>query len=149
MPRGKFVFRNSDNSAVFSVKTDTFEPGDFIVIDGNLCKVMDYLAGKLRALSPNGIVEEVEAVKKQTRKGKQIQTIDKYEKRSKQKTINIGTVKNLQKFQIGVLGDMSEVKSGHRAPVCAIKLQSEKRKGRKQPKRNKNGLANPSTNETM
>lgn len=153
MPVGQFVIRSADNSAVFSVKTDTFEPDDFIVIDGNVCKVKDCEAGKLRAIRPNGIVEEIHAVKKQTRSGeaakKRIQTANRYEKRDAQKKLNIGTFKNLQKFQIGVLGDMSEVKSEHRAPVCAIKPQSEKRKGRKQPKRNKNGVANPSTNENV
>lgn len=153
MPVGQFVIRSTDNSAVFSVKTDTFEPDDFIVIDGNLCKVKDYECGKLRAVRMNGVVEEIDAMKKHTRSGevakKQIQTVDKYEKRDAQKTINVGTFKNLQKFHIDVLGDMSEVKSEHRAPVCAIKPQSEKRKGRKQPKRNKNGVANPSTNETV
>ena len=80
---------------------------------------------------------------------KQIQTAVRYEKRDTQKKLNVGTFKNLQKFQIGVLGDVSEVKSERRAPVCAIKPQSEKRKGRKQPKRNKNGVANPSNNKTM
>ena len=153
MPVGQFVIRSADNSAVYSVKTDTFEPNEFIVIDDNLCKVIDCVDGKLRAMRSNGIIEEVEAYKKQTRSGteakKQIQTADRYEKRDTQKKINIGTFKKLQKFQIGVLGDVSEVKSEHRAAVCAVKPQSEKRKGRKQPKRNKNGVANPSNNKTM
>ena len=153
LPVGQFFIRNSDNSAVFSVKTDTFEPDDLIVIDDNLCKVKDCVDGKLRAVRSNGIVEEVDAQKKQTRSGtdskKQIKTIGKYEKCDVQKTLSVGTFKNVQKFHIGVLGDMSEIKSERRALVCAIKPQSEKRKGRKQPKRNKNGVANPSTNETM
>ncbi|MDE5615674.1 MAG: hypothetical protein K2I81_02475 [Alphaproteobacteria bacterium] len=153
MPAGQFIIRSADNAAVFSVRTDTFEPNDFIVIAGTLCKVKDCVDGKLRAVCPNGIVEEIDAMRKQTRSGeaakKQIQTADRYEKRDAQKKLNVGTFKNLQKFQIGVLGDMSEIKSERRAPVCAIKPQSEKRKGRKQPKRNKNGVANPSTNETM
>lgn len=153
MPVGQFVIRSTDNSAVFSVKTNTFEPCEFIVISGNLYKVMDCMAGKLRAVSSNGIVEEIDAAKKQTRNGgeakKQILTVERYEKRDFQKKLNIGTFKNLQKFQISVLGDISEVKSENRAPVCAIKPQSEKRKGRKQPKRNKNGVANPSTNQAV
>ena len=153
MPAGQFIIRSVDNSAVYSVKTDTFEPNEFIVIDDNLCKVIDCVNGKLRAMRPNGVIEEVEAYKKQTRSGteakKQIQTAVRYEKRDTQKKLNVGTFKNLQKFQIGVLGDVSEVKSERRAPVCAIKPQSEKRKGRKQPKRNKNGVANPSNNKTM
>lgn len=153
MPVGQFIIRSADNSAVFSVKTDTFEPNDFIVIENSLCKVIDYKAGKLRAMHLNGVVEEINATKKQTRNGdvakKQIQTTERYEKRDTQKKLNIGTFKNLQKFHIGVLGDMSAVNTERRAPVCAIKPQSEKRKGRKQPKRNKNGMANPSTNKTM
>lgn len=153
MPVGQFVIRSADNSAVFSVKTDTFEPDDFIVIENNLCKVIDCAAGKLRAMRSNGIIEEIDAAKKQTRNGetakKQIQTTQRYEKRDAQKKLNIGTFKNLQKFQISVLGDMSEVNAEKRALVCAIKSQSEKRKGRKQPKRNKNGVANPSIDETV
>lgn len=153
MPAGQFIIRNADNSATFSINTSTFEKDDFIVIDGNVCKVMDCESGKLRAMRSNGLIEEVDAEKKKTRNGeaakKQIKTIGVYEKRDAQKKLNIITFKNLQKFQISVLGDMSEVKSEHRAPVCAIKPQSEKRKGRKQPKRNKNGVANPSTDETV
>lgn len=150
MPVGQFIIRSADNSAVFSVKTDTFEPDDYIVIDGNLCRVLDYESGKLRAMRSNGIIEEIDATKKQTRSGedakKQIKTTERYEKRDTQKKLNIGTFINLQKFHVGVLGDVSEVKSETRSQVCAIKPQSEKRKGRKQPKRTKNGMANPSTN---
>ena len=153
MPAGQFIIRNADNSAEFSINTSTFEKDDFIVIDGNVCKVMDCESGKLRAMRSNGLIEEVDAEKKKTRNGedakKQIKTIGVYEKRDAQKKLNIVTFKNLQKFQISVLGDMSSVKFERRAPVCAIKPQSEKRKGRKQPKRNKNGVANPSTNETV
>ena len=60
-----------------------------IVIGGNLCKVMDCESGKLRAMCPNGLIEEVEAIRKQTRSGidskKQIKTIGKYEKCDVQK----------------------------------------------------------------
>ncbi len=153
MPVGQFIIRSADNSAIFSIKTNTFEKDDYIVIEGNLCKVMDCESGRLRAMRPNGIIEEVDAEKKKTRNGeeakKQIKTISMYEKRDSQKKLNIGTFKSLQKFHVGVLGDMSEVKSECRSPVCAIKSQSEKRKGRKQPKRNKNGVANPSNNESV
>lgn len=153
MPVGQFIIRSADNSPVFSVKTDTFKPGDSIVIDNNLCTVIDCKAGKLFAMRSNGIIEEIDAAKKQTRNGetakKQIQTTERYEKRDTQKKLNIGTFKKLQKFQIGVLGDMSTVNTKRRAPVCAIKPQSEKRKGRKQPKRTKNGVANPSVNKTV
>lgn len=132
MPVGQFIIRSADNSAVFSVKTDTFEPDDFIVIENKLCKVIDCEAGKLRAMSPNGIIEEIDATKKQTRNGetakKQIQTTERHEKRDTQKKLNIGTFKDLQKFQISVLGDMSVVNTERRAPVCAIKPKIKMRK---------------------
>ena len=153
MPVGQFVIRSADNSPVFSIKTNTFEPGDHIVLNGTIYTVLDYHNGNLRVMSKSGIIEEVVAEKKQNRSGqetkKQIKTLDRYEKRDTQKKINIGTFKNLQKFHVGVLGDLFLVRNEKRARVCAIKPQSEKKKGRKQPKGNKDGLANPSINKTM
>ncbi|MDE6571188.1 MAG: type II CRISPR RNA-guided endonuclease Cas9 [Alphaproteobacteria bacterium] len=151
--QSQLVIRSLDNSARFSVRTDTFEPDDIIKVENTLYKVSEIKNGKLIAISENGIIFEIEAQKKQKRGGveekKKIKTLVELEKCDSQKKIDINTFKNLQKFHIGVLGDVNEVKCEHRTPVCAIKPQSEKRKGRKQPKRNKNGVANPSTNETV
>ncbi len=149
----QFVICSADNSTIFSKKTDTFAPKDIIKSDNVKYEVSEFKDGKLIAISKNGLVFEAEAQKKHKRNGedekRKIKTLQELEKCDGQKEIDINTFVNLQKFQISVLGDMSEVKSEHRAPVCAIKPQSEKRKGRKQPKRNKNGVANPSTNETV
>jgi CRISPR-associated endonuclease Csn1 len=149
MPVGQFIIRSPDNSAVFSVNTNTFAPGDCIVIKDNACKVIGCENGKLQAMQSDGTVHEIDADKKKNRSGedakKQIETAARFEKRDARKKINIGTFADMTKYQIGVLGDKTRVKLEKREKVCNIKPK----KGRKQPKRKNNGLANPSTDQAV
>lgn len=149
---------NHDNSKSFMKQSDIVKINDIVIIDDTNYKIIKFDDNKNKIIvenMKNSTVMEIDG-KLQYYKGKvkkEIKLSQKYyQPSSDKKQIAIGTVTNLIKYNVDILGNMTEVRSETREPVCARKSGAQKFKDKKERKQLKgvhNGLAHPSPHQTV
>ncbi|MDR0449605.1 MAG: type II CRISPR RNA-guided endonuclease Cas9 [Rickettsiales bacterium] len=151
----KFIIESQDGSKSLPKDVSLFEKSMSIMIknnDGNDMhgKISGYDAETHEILidGSDGKIYRVAAGIKRDKngKGEKYKLSNDYATFDVKKGITSNTITELAKCTVDILGNMRETKNlEKREKVCNIKSK----KGRKQPKRNKNGLAHPPTDETL
>ena len=141
---GQLYIGSSDNSCIYKINTSTVVEGDSVIIEVEEKEIKGVVEGydevnKKILLKSEDNDYYLDASLKLNKKGettKNIQLMDGCIKLANEKKVSINVVTKIQKFQVGVLGDIHEIKKESRLPVNNIK-SNKQRMAEKQKKKEK------------
>lgn len=131
---GQLYIGSFDNSCIYKINTSTVTEGDIIVVQTEkevirgIVSQFDEKNNKLllKGENNNYYIDASLKLNKKGEKTKNIQLVNGCIKLANEKKVSITVADKIKKFQIGVLGDIHEIKREKRLPINNIKSNKQK-----------------------